>query len=112
MIRKREKSLQLNQTNSNLKTNQKINIKKILRKNVLTAKNKEVNDMNLKQSDFSKSKSDALSNFNEYKKIEFNYPTWKPSDNNLELKKDLIQSKYKNYYLDKINNKPELKIDA
>ena len=99
-------------TISNLKTNQKINIKENIEKDVLTAKNKEVNDMNLKQSDFSKSKSDALSNFNEYKKIEFNYPTWKPSDNNLELKKDLIQSKYKNYYLDKINNKPELKIDA
>ncbi len=97
---------------SNLKNDQKINIKENIDKDVLTLKNKDVNEMNLKQSDLLKSKSDALSNFNEYKKIEFNYPTWKPNDNNFEQKKDFIQSKYKDYYLDKINNKPELKIDA
>ena len=97
---------------SNLKNDQKINIMENIDKDVLTLKNKEVKEMNLKQSDLLKSKSDALSNFNEYKKIEFNYPTWKPNDDNFEQKKDFIQSKYKDYYLDKINNKPELKIDA
>ena len=97
---------------SNPKNGGEININKNIDKDILFVKKKEVDGVNLKQNNLTKSKSEVLSNINEYKKIEFSYPSWKPSDNNLEAKKDLIQSKYKNYYLDKINNKPELKIDA
>ena len=66
--------------------------------------------MNLKQSNFSKVNQTLYQILMNIKKSSL-IILRKPSDN-LELKKDLIQSKYKNYYLDKINNKPELKIDA
>ncbi len=94
-----------------IKKNQAVNIKENVDKDILLV-NRDLSEKSSKQIDLSNEKLKDLQDVNEYKKIEFNYPTWKPNNDKFEVKKDLIQSKYKNYYLDKINNKSELKIDA
>ena len=94
-----------------IKNNQAVNIKENVDKDILLV-NRDLSEKPSKQTDLSNEKLQDLQDVNEYKKIEFNYPTWKPNNDKFEVKKDLIQSKYKNYYLDKINNKSELKIDA